>query len=200
MQFKGDFDGYYQSDNDPWEQSGDGDMKDYYHSSRTRVCQLLPQKAQSLLEIGCGLGFALSHFHEQTNIPCFGMDISTTAVNKARRLFPEFSFDVNDICQLKKNDSSNKHDVIILNQLLWYILDDLDNVFTNIYKLLEENGTLIVCNAFARDQKYGLNIIDGFDGALKKFRDYEHLFNFVHHAHSDEGYRNTDAVFVFIKK
>ena len=58
-----------------------------------------------------------------------------------------------------------KYDVVILNQLLWYILESLFITFENCFSLLNSNGRVIVSQAFLQSpQKYGADICDGFDG------------------------------------
>jgi hypothetical protein len=55
----GNFEGYYQDNEDPWEQeSNSSDMAEYYAFSRDRLVKCinsLDQK-QDIMEIGCGLG------------------------------------------------------------------------------------------------------------------------------------------------
>jgi hypothetical protein len=52
-------------------------------------------------------------------------------------------------------------------ELLWYILEKLPQVFANIDALLKNKGFLVFANSFLREQKYGREIIDGFDGLVR---------------------------------
>ena len=58
-------------------------------------------------------------------------------------------------------------DVVVLNQMLWYILEELDVTIMNIYNLLENQGYLIISMAFLENQRYGVEIINGFKGFIK---------------------------------
>ena len=198
--FHGDFDGYYQDQEDPWDQSGQSDPEGYYHFSRQRVASWMTQLGgKRNLEVGCGLGYSTQILSQSTNLNIDGIDISAIAVEKANRLFPAIQFQVANICSVDLKLSTT-YETVILNQLLWYILDDLDQVMTNCYQLLDEGGHLIVSNAFARDQRYGKEIIDGFAGACRYFSDNSEQFSLIHAQYNDDGQRNTDGIFVLKKR
>lgn len=197
--FEGRFDEYYQDDLDPWQQSGNGDMKAFYHESRNRVCSWFERGDIDILEVGCGLGYALQHFSTCFDGNYTGMDISVSAISRAKQMFPQFKFIAGDICKKITTDEQANFDVIILNQLLWYILEDLDTVMENVSSLLRKNGKLIVCNAFARKQKYGNDIINGFHGASEYFCKPRFELNMAHCAFYDQGFRNNDGIFVLFK-
>ena len=85
LQFVGDFDGLYACDIDPWEQSADGDLnyKKYYDFSRVRLASAIKgiENKKTVLEIGCGAGFALNFL--ANNLPSLslsGVDISSIAI------------------------------------------------------------------------------------------------------------------------
>jgi SAM-dependent methyltransferase len=168
--FVGDFDGLYKDDEDPWHQSGaSGEIKDYYEYSRKKLNSYLTEVyPTSLLEVGCGLGYTTQIL--QKNLPnCHidAVDISEIAIQKAKKLFPNLSFSQGDISDLSfKTDK--KYDVIVLNQLLWYVLQSLDTVFENCQKCINENGRIVISQAFLKsEQKYGKDICNGFEGLLK---------------------------------
>ena len=63
--------------------------------------------------------------------------------------------------------SDIKYDVVILNQLLWYILESLSETFENCFSILNPNGRIMISQAFLQTpQKYGKDICDGFDGLI----------------------------------
>lgn len=199
LSFKGDFEEYYKNEQDPWEQSAAGESANYYLSSRSRIAKYIEaKKASQVLEIGCGLGYACKHFHSMYSSTYSGWDICNAAINKAKKMFPEFSFNVCDITAPLTH--SKKYDVVILNQLLWYILPGLDQVMRNCSLLLAKNGTLIIANAFARDQKFGAELIDGFGGAFNYLNHPRHQTKIVHCEYNDEGFRNLDGLFILNNK
>ena len=85
LQFVGDFDGLYASDIDPWEQSANGDLnyKKYYDFSRARLVKAIKsiENKKTVLEIGCGAGFALNFLADNLpDLSLSGVDISTIAI------------------------------------------------------------------------------------------------------------------------
>jgi SAM-dependent methyltransferase len=175
MYFVGDFEAFYKNESDPWGQKGtDGRLNEYYDFSRSNLINIIgslvksEEKTIDILEVGCGLGYVLSKLSAglPANVKVAGMDISKTAIKKAKSLFPSLEFIVGDICS-KHLKVKHKYDIVIMSQILWYILEKLPQVFTNINSLLKNDGFLIFLNAFLKEQKYGKEIIDGFDGLVK---------------------------------
>ena len=173
LNFVGDFEGYYKEVNDPWEQAGGSDrMGSYYNYSRENLVQMLEglvTKDSSLLEVGCGLGHVAEKIKTQFDVDLVsGMDISETAIQKARKLYSELEFCVGDITSTGFGEThTKKYDVIIMNQLLWYILEDLEQVFDNLHQALNRGGHLVFVNAFMFEQSYGADKVNGFDGLVR---------------------------------
>ena len=175
LSFIGDFEGFYKNEQDPWGQSGgDKRMKSNYAFSRRNLLKeidfLIKQKdrGKDILEIGCGLGHVSAYLSAKLHYDCSitGMDISPTAIAKAKANFPHLSFSVGDIC----SDTfvvNEKFDIVILSEILWYILGQLGQAFDNVEKLLKTKGVLIISNTFIDEQKYGKEIVDGFDGLVR---------------------------------
>lgn len=175
LSFVGDFEGYYRSDDDPWGQEGNDDrLHEYYAFSRSRILDavesIVNSKAKGLdiLEVGCGLGYVSSKLYTELsgNVNVTGMDVSPTAIKKAKTLFPSLEFIIGDI-RSECLKVERKYDIVLMVEVLWYILERLPQVFTNINSLLKSKGILIFSNGFPREQKYGKEIIDGFDGLVR---------------------------------
>ncbi|MFB0584303.1 class I SAM-dependent methyltransferase [Aeromonas salmonicida] len=200
--FVGDFDGYYRSENDPWGQSASSTMSRYYSLSRERLMALISKvdTKDHILEIGCGLGYVTAMIAENLKSShVYGMDISEVAIENARHKFTNLTFIQADISDLTiSNLPQSTYDIIVLNQLLWYILEPLPIVLSNIFLLLKDNGHLIISNAFAREQNYGVHIIDHFHGAAAYF---SHLKNFklLHAAFYNDGEEHDDGHFLLKK-
>ena len=178
LEFIGDFESLYKNEDDPWSQSGnDGEIRHYYDHSRTKLTNKLKAiNPDSLLEIGCGLGYT-TKIIQQSLPKCsvVGMDISKVAISKAVKLFPNLDFVSGDIRSTSLR-SHIKYDVVILNQLLWYVLESLSETFRNCFSVLNPDGRIIVSQAFLQaSQKYGKDICDGFDGLISYLND--HKFN-----------------------
>lgn len=174
LAFIGDFEGLYQQSVDPWGQSGTRqDNADYYRFSRMRLASsLYGQCGKSIghgLEIGCGYGYSMSAVAKWVPGNWTGIDISRTALARARQLFPAHSFHAGDIRgELPLPPSSlGKFDATIISQMLWYILDKIDPAIANAIRLTRLGGLIAIQQAFLREQIYGREIIDGFAGALR---------------------------------
>ena len=186
----GDFEGFYQNKKDPWDQSSkNSDISKYYEFSRktlvdsVRFCQNLDAKVdQTLLEIvevGCGLGQVTDLLQRDLdNCTVKGLDISKTAIRKASDYYPNIEFFCADISH-EEFTFDGKQDVVILNQMLWYILEKFDLTLSNVYSMLRADGYLIISMAFLNEQSYGKNIINGFDGLLKYF-DKNRMFDVIY--------------------
>lgn len=166
LEFVGDFDAVYRNRVDPWSQSADSKdgWQEYYQHSRSKILNEINSTGKNILEVGCGIGYVVDFLSKKTsNCTVDGMDISSEAIKLAKKTFTELNFVVGDIT--KKNTLTKKYNVVILNQILWYILDSLDHVVKNVYDILGDEGTLIVSQAFFKDyQSYGRDILVGIDG------------------------------------
>lgn len=203
--FVGDFDKLYEVDDDPWHQSGSNDlMKQYYDLSRNRLYHLIDKiglKSGKLLECGCGLGYvanAINLKFSQFNV--HGLDISQKAVVDAKNNFPDITFFQGDVRSLDSlnNIISNKFDVIIINQMLWYIVEEFDSVILNLSKFLDTKGYLIISNAFMKNQKYGKLKIDGFHGLFKILYGFN-TFKLIDCSYLDNNLRLSDGLFLLQK-
>ena len=130
--FIGDFDSLYKNIDDPWGQSAK-DRKEYL-ISRERQLRIIDginnkknKEEVSILDCGCGLG--LTTFHLSKQFSCEGADISSIAIQKARLAYPELTFHVLNL--LSNVELTKKYDIVILNNLLWYVIDDLENALLN---------------------------------------------------------------------
>ena len=156
-----------------------------------------------ILEVGCGLGYVVDLIaRNNQNIEVNGSDISKKAIQIAKKKFPKYNFFVNDITSEKKV-LEKKFDVVIFNQILWYILEKLDNSFLNSHRILKKNGHFIISQAFFKsEQNYGKDIVDGFIGLdrIMKLK-YNNLFQLMSKTFENSGkYLHNDGIFLFKKK
>ena len=180
LEFIGDFNGLYGTHEDPWAQSGNnlGWQQAYYDFSLGKIITAMNKitSKNNVLEIGCGIGFVVDFLAK--NLPgstINGMDISSVAIARAHNKFPAYHFTIGDVGS-KKLNVQKKYNIIIFNQLLWYILKDLKNEISNAHHLLTFGGSLLVSQSFLRNkQRYGGDIVEGCNGFL----------NFMATHHSD---------------
>ena len=175
LAFVGDFEGFYKNEDDPWGQKGgDARLNEYYQYSRHHLLETLrtltsPKVKTDILEVGCGLGYVADFLNKGLagdQAAVTGMDISQTAVAKAKKVFPHLNFVAADIGEVNLSHKAS-YDMIIMSQILWYILEKLPQIFKNFERLIRPGGHLIFINAFLREQKYGRDIVDGFDGLVR---------------------------------
>ena len=86
---------------------------------------------KNIVEIGCGLGsFTKRIFDLGVNVT--GVDISTTAIKKAKEKYPDINFLVGDILDFYIYEKINP-DCIVMAEITWYVLDKLD-IFLNFLR------------------------------------------------------------------
>jgi SAM-dependent methyltransferase len=172
VEFVGDFEGLYRNVADPWNQSGDdGHLRAFYQESRQRLIGVLERYSPdgSMLEIGCGHGHVTASIAKALPAASVdGSDISETAILRARELFPDGRFYCRDIRD-PNFELPGTYDVVIFNQMLWYVLNDLPSAIGNAFKVISDNGYFIISLGFLPDQKYGRDVIDGVNGLLAYF-------------------------------
>lgn len=162
------FNDIYENKEDPWDQSNIENP--YYKISRDKLVGALINhcRGNSYLEIGCGNGFSTEYLNSRVYGDFSGCDISSTAIDLATSKKYNIDFFTHNI----KNKINNKsYDCIIFSDLLWYILSDLDECIYNVFESLNKGGNIVFYNAFLETQKYGRDIIDGFNGLLKRLDD-----------------------------
>lgn len=80
--------------------------------------------AKRVLELGCGLGYYTKRIAD-LGVETLGVDISETAVSKARINFPGVTFSAGDILDFEIYRQF-KPDVIIMAEMTWHVLEKLD--------------------------------------------------------------------------
>jgi SAM-dependent methyltransferase len=125
-----------------------------------------------------------------------GVDISPTAIDKAKKLFPDVTFKALNILEEFPKD---KFDVVVLNNLLWYILHDMEKVIERIHNGLMMDGFLMISQAFIEPQEYGADIIHGFSGLVEYVSKLEE-FSIVKTHYHDKNVRKKDGIVILKKK
>lgn len=194
IKFIGKFDELYQDMKDPWGQIED----DYYHQRRLKIINSIADlRPSSVLDIGCGLGHTTQALKILTAKDVTGVDISKVAIRKAKKMFPDVDFEVMDV---RKKLPTKRYDVVILDGILWYVLDKLEWLIDNAMTCLNEGGHLVIAQAFIEDQKYGKEIIDGYDGLIKYLHHHTIFYKLVKTEFQDTGTRKTDSITILQKR
>ena len=154
--------------------------------------------SERILDLGCGSGVVsvvLKKIGYENGL-C-ASDISDNAINKSSVLFEKYNFYCMDI-QDKDIIIPKKYDAVIVNQVLWYILEDFNIVFENILKLLNVDGYLIISQAFLDEQKYDIDIINGFGGLIQYVQNTQkQRFKLLKaEYYSDKGLLHNDGILI----
>lgn len=174
LRFVGDFEALYRDERDPWEQSAEtGQMARYYDFSRSRLLETLrPHTPGDVLEVGCGHGHLSAFLQRRLAASVTGMDISANAIDVARLKYPGHRFIVGDIiAPAFETFATRPFDMVIWGQCLWYLLHEIDRAITNTLRCVAPGGIFVVSQAFLRDQRYGTEIANGFEGTLELLMD-----------------------------
>lgn len=147
----------YQKFSNPWHQLEDADNS---YSRLDTVLSLKKLGAASVLEIGCGLGAFTQYLAlNLPNVTIVGMDISDTAIKKARERYPKIEFMVGDLCEIDKVICEIKEnysfDVIILSEIMWFILKDLKKIIEKLQAEFRGKHIIINQTFYKGGQKYG---------------------------------------------
>jgi SAM-dependent methyltransferase len=137
----GDWDSLYKKVEDPWHQS----RIDHVHDTRRQTAILLCRKIREtygsikVLELGCGFGH-ISKQLTDLNFLTLGTNISSEAIKKASEKNPESVFK-----SAKFNDFELIYDfnpdIILMAELTWYVLAELDNFLLELNKYAKTRKT-----------------------------------------------------------
>lgn len=127
-----DFEGLYKDIEDPWNQSRSDHQLDSRRLLAINWCKTLRNKFGSnrVIELGCGFG----HMTEQLrhlDFSAVGIDISQTAIDKARVINPSSVFYKSALNNFKLLSDLDA-DIFLMPELTWYILDELDAFIDNL--------------------------------------------------------------------
>jgi SAM-dependent methyltransferase len=170
----GDFEGMYENFDDPWHQSAQDHIFDSRRQIAINYCNRLRAKygASKVVELGCGFGH-LTESLRKNGFDALGTDISKTAIQKASNLYPESRFK-----QLSFNDFDNlfslKPSILIMAEITWYILDDLDQflVRLNEYAKQSQEPVFLIHLLATYEpgvQKYGADKFTNLEEIIKYF-------------------------------
>ena len=133
--FVGDFEGLYLNHPDPWRQDQIANRESTVKFITTLWCNRLKtlHDARKTMELGCGFGY-LTESLRLDGFDSTGMDTSSTAIAKAKLLNPKSNFiegSISDFDLIKSADP----DIVIMAEVTWYILDELDALLANFKQM-----------------------------------------------------------------
>jgi ubiquinone/menaquinone biosynthesis C-methylase UbiE len=110
---------------------------------QTAFQQIELEKINTVLELGCGIGFVATYLADSYNVVVYGTDYDVDQILLARKLQPEMEhlhFQVEDAAKLSFEDSSID---LVLAQNVFHHIPDWDDAIHEIARVLRSGGYLI---------------------------------------------------------
>jgi 2-polyprenyl-3-methyl-5-hydroxy-6-metoxy-1,4-benzoquinol methylase len=121
---------------------------DYIENENTRYTKIVEHinycgiNKPKILDLGCGFGSLCKYMSDDNFSSLLGIDLSDTAITKAKK--KGYNKTVFFVADIQKFETNEKFDVIILNEVIYY----LDNYIETLSKLSKffknENGFFII--------------------------------------------------------
>jgi len=160
----GEFEAMYQDFDNPWDQS----FREDSVLSKSVVENILRRSDfKRPYEIGCGLGY----FVEKMRILCGagGVDVSITAIEKARVKFPKCHFDEGDILEVDKI-LKFQPDCVFMDEVTWYVLNKLDEFKSLLSENFKGTSFLHTLRQYPEGtQQYGKEYFTNLEGFMDYF-------------------------------
>lgn len=157
----------YRDFEDPWLCQRRNDLIE-----RQVVLQMLRDRHYSrILDVGCGLGGFTESLRKATGAAFVcGLDVSPTAITKASARYAGCQFGVADIRRASiPFVDEGPYDLVMLQEVIWYILPELAEVVGKIRRAMTENGILFVEQCFPAEQRFGKEFLQSADELLSKY-------------------------------
>ena len=145
----GDFEKMYNDCIDPWNQSKQPNK----YARLSGIQHIKNFEVKSILECGCGLGYYANWIKRETGITPQSIDLSETAIQKAKQLFPELNFQVADVAEDLSKFQENE--MVLFSEILWYILPSLDTILYDLSTHFKGRFLMINQVFYKGTQKYG---------------------------------------------
>lgn len=158
---------YRESSEVPWRQ--DRTVNSWFADVAIRVLELRSPYATGI-DVGCGLGYFTSRFAHLCR-KLVGVDVSSTAIRKAKQIFPHVEFRVFDIS--KSAGRLPSFELVVAKDVFWYVFPDLAQVVRNLRALTAPGGRLFLFQSFPNlDRPFiGKDVIPNPERLLECFQD-----------------------------
>lgn len=168
----GEFEEMYRDFADPWEQTREAFAEEKAIALRA-IRALAPR---TVVELGSGLGHFTKRIKAEGVPNVIGVDISTTALEKARAHAPECTFVAADILDFSMYERFQP-DVIVMAEITWYVLDKLDRFLAHLRETRPDTYLIHLLTTYAEgEQRYGSQYFTNLAGILAYFK-----MNYVQH-------------------
>ena len=160
-----EFEQMYQDYDDPWEQS----TKEEWASEKAVALNLIKKlKPQKVMELGCGLGHYTKRISD-LGVETLGIDVSESAIKRAKLQYPNLNFAVGDILDLELYRKF-RPDLIVMAEITWYVLEQLDAFLQFLRTELSETYLIHLLTTYPESvQKYGKDKFTTLQGIMSYF-------------------------------
>ena len=164
--FIGEFEDMYRDYEDPWNQT----TREIGSLEKIIGIDILKNKGHvKPLEYGCGLGHYTNRLYDALG-NAGGVDISETAVKKAKLFYPHINFFKADVLDFNVVDKFNP-DCLCYIEISWYILDKIDNLKDGLSHRYSGKGFYHTLQTYDKGQSYGLDYFTDIDDIVKYWED-----------------------------
>lgn len=176
-QFVGDFEKMYREASEvPWHQ----DATAYMVFSDIDVGILNHFPFERFCEVGCGLGYFTRRVRSEMRFAaapqCLGVDISVAAIEKAQELHSGVGLNF-AICDVLRDEDCERivqtygtFDMILVKELMWYVVPQREIFYTNLLRILSENGYILLSQSFPEVKNYfGADVFPGVPAMIEFF-------------------------------
>lgn len=186
----GEFEQMYANHPDPWNQSMthlslSGDIGLNWCKKIRQINE--PNRTLKIIEIGCGLGVVTNKFY-QAGFNVLGVDISETAIEKAKKSYINCNFQTGDILEFNIYENFQP-DIFVMSEITWYVLEKLDLFLNYLRENFKHSHLIHILTTYPKNvQRYGREYFTN----LKEIMDYFNLNYFEHgYCSSKNGHTQT---------
>ncbi|QOR35163.1 class I SAM-dependent methyltransferase [Clostridium sp. 'deep sea'] len=138
----------------------------------------LPNKFNTMLNIGCGSGFEFNFiFNKYPNINVTGIDISNAMLDKFRQKFIDKNIELINADYFKYPFEKNQYDVVLSVQTLHHFkYDKKKEIYGKIYHATKDNGFYYELDYMAQDEEYEKICLEYSEKRRKKYNIPDDVF------------------------
>lgn len=138
------------------------------------------------------MGYFTNYIHQIVpECQICGVDISKTAIEKAKCTFDNIHFECDDLLSMSKRKGQYKN--FLLAEIMWYILEDIDEIVWNLSKNYKDRLVIINQTFYHGKQCYGTNYFTNLN-ELVDFLPWKCLFKAIFDSSGSDAY-STHSVF-----
>lgn len=123
-----------------------------------------PEKSDTIVDLGCGVGFFAKVLFEMGYKEYIGIDFSQDMIAKSRNRFPTATFILGDLRNKEIHKIFQKYKIFVILETLEHIEKDLD-IIKNIPK-----GSLVIFSVPNFDAKFHVRYFKNINEVIERFK------------------------------